>query len=167
MRTNSKSMALGGVFAALAVVIMNFGGMIPMATYVCPAICMVILSFVNRACGAKIAWTWYAAVAILGLLMSPDKEAAAVFSFLGYYPILKPRLETMKGKWLWKLLIFNGSMVILYSILIRILGVAAVTGESEELAGVMLTVLLILGNVTFLALDYLLALLEIKLRRGR
>ena len=81
---------MGGVFAALAVVIMNLGGLIPMATYVCPTLCMVILSFVHMACGRRIAWSWYAAVSILSLLMSPDKEAAAVFAFLGYYPILKP-----------------------------------------------------------------------------
>ena len=56
---------------------------------------------------------------------------------------------------------------ILYSILIRIMGVTEITGESEELAGIMLVILLILGNVTFLALDRLLTLLQIKLRRGR
>ena len=167
MRTNSRNMAMGGVFAALAVVIMNLGGLVPMATYVCPTLCMVILSFVHMACGRRIAWSWYAAVSILSLLMSPDKEAAAVFAFLGYYPILKPKLDSMKGKWLWKLAIFNGSMVLLYSILIRILGVAEVTGESEELAGIMLAVLLLLGNVTFVALDRLLTILELRLRRRK
>ena len=167
MRTNARQMAMGGVFAALAVVIMNLGGLIPMATYVCPTICMVILSFVHMACGRKIAWVWYAAVSLLSLLMSPDKEAAAVFAFLGYYPILKPRLEALKGKWLWKLAVFNGSMVLLYSILIRIMGVTEITGESEELAGIMLAVLLVMGNVTFLALDRLLTLLQRRLRRGR
>ena len=167
MRNNSKKIAMGGVFAALAVVIMNLGGLIPMATYVCPMLCMLLLSFVHRACGSQIAWTWYAAVSILSLLMSPDKEAAAVFAFLGYYPILKPKLETMKGKWLWKLAVFNVSMVILYSILIRIMGIAEVTGESGELAGAMLAVLLILGNVTFIALDRLLTILEIRLRRKK
>ena len=165
MRTNSRNMAMGGVFAALAVVIMNLGGLIPMATYVCPAICMVILSFVHMACGSRIAWTWYAAVSILSLLMSPDKEAAAVFAFLGYYPILKPMIEKMKGKWLWKLAVFNISMVVLYSILIRIMGITEITGESEELAGIMLIILLVLGNVTFLVLDRLLTILQIRLGR--
>ena len=167
MRNHSKNMALGGVFAALAVVIMNLGGLIPVATYTTPVLCMVLLKFVLLTCGKRIAWAWYAAVAILGLLMSPDKEAAAVFAFLGYYPILKPRLEAMKGKWLWKLGIFNGSMVLLYSILIRIMGITEITGESEELAGIMLIILLILGNVTFLALDRLLTILQIRLRRKR
>ena len=165
MRTNSKAMAMGGVFAALAVVIMNLGGLIPVATYVCPVMCMLLLSFVDRACGKRIAWAWYGAVSVLSLLLSPDKEAAAVF--LGYYPILKPKLDTMKLKWAWKLLIFNGSMVVLYSILIRLMGLEAVTGESEELAGIMLMVLLVLGNVTFIALDRLLTILSYRLRRKR
>ena len=165
MRNNSRNMAMGGIFAALAVVIMNLGGLIPMATYVCPAICTVILSLVHMACGSKIAWTWYSAVSILSLLMSPDKEAAAVFAFLGYYPILKPKLETMKGKLLWKLAVYNGSMVLLYSILIRIMGITEITGESEELAGIMLAILLVLGNVTFLVLDRLLTILQIRLGR--
>ena len=160
-------MAMGGVFAALAVVIMNLGGLIPVATYTTPVLCMLLLKFVLLTCGKKIAWTWYTAVSLLSLLMAPDKEAAAVFTFLGYYPILKPRLEQMKGKWLWKLTVFNGSMVLLYSILIRIMGIAEVTGESEELAGIMLIILLALGNVTFLSLDRLLTMLEIRLRRKR
>jgi len=167
MRNHSKNMALGGVFAALAVVIMNLGGLIPVATYTTPVLCMLLLKFVLLTCGMRIAWTWYAAVAILGLLMSPDKEAAAVFAFLGYYPIIKPKLEAGKGAWLLKLAVFNVSMVILYSILIRIMGIAEVTGESEELAGAMLVVLLVLGNVTFIALDRLLTILDLRLRRKK
>lgn len=167
MRNHSKNMAMGGVFAALAVVIMNLGGLIPVATYTTPALCMILLKFVLITCGSRIAWAWYGAVAVLSLLMSPDKEAAAVFAFLGYYPILKPRLEARKGKWLWKLAIFNGSMVLLYAILIRIMGLTEITGESEELAHVMLVVLLVLGNVTFLALDRLLTILDRRLRRKR
>ena len=167
MKTNSKQMAMGGVFAALAVILMNFGGLIPVATYTTPVLCMVLLKFVLLSCGRRVAWAWYAAVSVLSMLMSPDKEAAAVFAFLGYYPILKPKIETGKFRWGWKLLIFNVSMVVLYSILIRIMGVAEVTGESEELAGIMLTILLVMGNVTFFALDFLLSMLQVRLRRKR
>ncbi len=167
MRTNSKQMAVGGVFAALAVILMNFGGLIPVATYTTPVLCMLLLKFVLMTCGGRIAWAWYGAVAILSLLMSPDKEAAAVFAFLGYYPILKPKFERRKGKWLWKLGLFNGSMILLYSILIRIMGLEAVMGEEAELGKIFLLVLLLLGNVTFLALDRLLTILDLRLRRKR
>jgi hypothetical protein len=160
-------MAMGGVFAALAVVIMNLGGLIPVATYTTPALCMLLLKFVLLTCGRRIAWAWYGAVAVLSLLMSPDKEAAAVFCCLGYYPILKPRLEILKGKWVWKLLVFNIPMIALYSVLIRIMGVAELTGESEELGRIMLVILLLMGNVTFVALDRLLTILDLRLRRKR
>ena len=165
MRNQSKNMAMGGVFAALAVVIMNLGGLIPVATYTTPVLCMVLLKIVLLYCGRRIAWGWYCAVSLLSMLMSPDKEAAAVFLCLGYYPILKPWIERRRGKWIWKLLVFNVPMVALYSILIRVLGVAEVTGESGELGRLLLPVLLLMGNVTFLALDRLLTILESRIRR--
>ena len=115
-------MAMGGVFAALAVAIMNLGGLIPVATYVCPVLCMVLLNVVDLYCGKRTAWAWYGAVAILSLLMSPDKEAAAVFLVLGYYPIVKPWLDGKKLRFLWKGLLFNGSVIALYAVLIRLMG---------------------------------------------
>ena len=86
-------MALGGIFAALAVVIMSLGGLIPASTFICPILSMILLTVVKSRCGSKIAWVWYGTVAILSLLFDPDKEAAAVFLFLGCYPILKPEME--------------------------------------------------------------------------
>ena len=69
--------------AALAVVIMCMGGLIPVSTFVCPMLCMFLLSVVLKSCGQRLAWAWYGAVAILGTLLGPDKEATAVFVFLG------------------------------------------------------------------------------------
>ena len=45
-RTPATVMALGGILAALAVVIMSLGGMIPVATYVVPVLCMLLLQVV-------------------------------------------------------------------------------------------------------------------------
>ena len=109
-RSPAKQIALGGVLAALAVVIMSFGGLIPIATYVSPMLCMLMLRLVCLTCGRRIGWAWYGAVAILGLLLSADKGAAAVFAFLGYYPIVKPRLDKLRFSMFWKLLLFNSAM---------------------------------------------------------
>ena len=84
------NVALGGILAALAVVIMAMGPLLPVATYVCPMLCALLLQVVLKTCGSRIAWAWYGAVALLSLLLAPDKEAAVVFTFLGYYPIVKP-----------------------------------------------------------------------------
>ena len=51
-----RKMAVGGMLAALAVVLMSLGGLIPMATYVCPMLAMLILQLVLQLCGRRIGW---------------------------------------------------------------------------------------------------------------
>lgn len=151
-------MALGGMLAALAVVMMSLGTIIPVATYVCPMLCALLLQGVLKTCGSRVAWAWYGAVALLSVLLAPDKEAAGVFVFLGYYPIVKPALDRKKGKWLWKGLLFNGSVCLLYFLLLRLLGLKQLTQEWSDMSVGMLAVLLVLGNVTFFLLDRLLGM---------
>ena len=88
--TPASRMALGGVLAALAVVLMSLGGLIPIFTYVSPMMGAVILQIVLLNCGVQVAWAWYGAVALLGVLLSPDKEAAAVFVFWDITPLSSP-----------------------------------------------------------------------------
>ena len=155
-KSGAKEIALGGVLAALAVVIMSLGGMIPTATFVCPMVCCIILEMVRRICGVRVAWAWYGAVALLGLLMSPDKEAAAVFVFLGYYPILKPIFDRSRLRLLWKLLFFNAVILAMYWLLMNLFGMAELAEDWAELGFVMTVVMLVLGNVTFFLLDVVL-----------
>ena len=154
----SRPVALGGMMAALAVVIMALGGVIPIATFVSPMACMLLLRFVLTMCPRRIGWAWYGAVAILSLLISADKEAAAVFVFLGYYPILKPKMDKSRLKWLWKLILFNAAILLLYTLLLHVFGVAQVIEDFAELGTVMTVVTLVLGNITFLMLDRLLSI---------
>lgn len=151
-------MALGGVLAALAVVIMSMGTLIPVATYVCPMLCALLLKLVLTTCGGRIGWAWYGAVALLSLLLTPDKEAAAVFAFIGYYPIVKPVLDRRKLPWMWKGLLFNAAILLMYWLLMHLFGLDQITAEFEGLGIAMTAVLLILGNVTFFLLDRLLGM---------
>ena len=137
-RTPASSVALGGVLAALAVVVMSLGTIIPIATYVCPMLCALLLQAVLKTCGVRIAWAWSGAVA------------------MGYYPIVKPRLDKTRLRWLWKGLLFNVSVAVMYWLLLRVFGLTQVTEDFEEIGAVMLIILLILGNVTFFLLDKLL-----------
>lgn len=155
---NAASIALGGVLASLAVTITCLGGLIPAATFVCPMISMLILSVVLKRCGDRIAWAWYGAVAILSVLLSPDKEAAAVFTFLGYYPIIKPKLDKLPLRWLWKLLLFNAAVLLMYWLLMHIFGMAQIMQEFDEMGKAMTFVTLLMGNATFFLLDRLLSI---------
>ena len=154
--TPAARIALGGVLAAVAMVIMNLGTLIPVATYTCPVMCIALLELVRKLCGNRIAWAWYGAVALLSLLMAPDKEAAAVFAFLGYYPIIKPWIDRRKGKWLLKALVFNCATLAMYWLLMYLFGMEQLVQEFSGLGTVMTAVLLLLGNVTFFLLDMLL-----------
>ncbi len=155
-RKASADMALGGVMAALAVVFMCMGGLIPVATFILPMACMVMLTVILERCGNRIGWVWYATVALLSLLLGPDKEAAAVFAFLGYYPILKPKMDALPFKWLWKLVYFNAVILVMYWLLLNLFGMAELVEEFAEMGLILTLVTLAMGNVTFLLLDRLL-----------
>ena len=165
--TPAARIALGGMLAALAVVIMNLVGMIPVATFVCPMLCMMILTLVLRFCGKRIGWAWYGAVAILSALLSPDKEAAAIFVFIGYYPLLKPSLDKMRLGGFLKLLLFNAAILVMYWLLINLFGLAQIAQEYRELGLLMTIFMLVTGNLIFLMLDRILARLAIITKLGR
>lgn len=160
-------MALGGVMASLAVVIMCLGGLIPVATFVCPMLCMLLITVICRRCGNRIAWAWYGAVAILSLLMGPDKEAAAVFAALGYYPIVRPAFNKFPFQWIIKLFYFNVVILILYWLLLHLFGLAELVAEFAEMGFWMTLATLVLGNVTFIMLDRLLGMDLLRRRKRR
>lgn len=153
----TKAMALCGVTAALAVTIGSIAGMVPVATYVIPTLQCLVLQLILTACGSRYAWIWYASVSILSLLLCPDKEAAAFFLFLGYYPILKPRLDRLKPSLLFKLIFFLAATLSMYSLMIFVLGMDQIAGEFAELGTVFTVLCLVLGCITFLLLDGILS----------
>lgn len=155
--TAASNMALGGMMAALAVVVMCLGGLIPVATFVCPMVCMLLLTVILKRCGNRVAWAWFGAVAILSLLLGPDKEAAAVFAFLGYYPIIKPKADKLPLKWVWKLIYFNTVILAMYWLLMNLFGMAELVEEFAEMGVVMTAITLLMGNVTFILLDRILS----------
>lgn len=164
-RNHTSKVALGGVMAALAVVIMCLGTMMPAATFVCPMLCMGLLCVVLRLVGARLAWAWYGAVSVLSVLLAPDKEAAAVFVFLGYYPIIKPWIDRRRCAFLWKLALFNVSIFVMYGLLIYVLGLDQVAEDFRDLSKVMGIITLILGNLTLFMLDILLGRIALLRKR--
>ena len=157
----SKNVALGGLLAALSLVVMFLGGLIPLSTYVCPMLACLCCYVVLKSCGSKIALVWYFSVSVLVLLIGPDKEASLVFLLLGYYPILKPKLDKSPIRVLLKLLFFNCSILILCVLIAAIMGVKF-SGEILEASVWWTIILLVLGNIVFFLLDRLLSILEFK-----
>ena len=158
-RGAAARMALCGVLAALAVALMFLGGTVPFASIACPVLASLVLIPVYCECGWKWGLLWYAAVAALAALLAPEKEAAVLFVFFGYYPMLRKligRLRVRAAAWVVKLVYVNAAVFAAY--------VFHLTAVMEDFAGMgkaMLAVLLVLANVTFVIYDVLIARLEI------
>ena len=157
MRANdTNKIAIGGLLAALAIVIMCLGGLVPVFTYVCPVLCILIGNVVLKKCGRRLAWAWYFAVSILSLLLATDREAAVVYTLLGAYPYIKPFFDRFKLKLLLKLVYFNISILMAYSFLLLLFGLSKILHSYTQLGRVGILIILVLGNITFFMLDILL-----------
>lgn len=158
MRQKSRDMALCGVLCALAVAIMAMGTLIPAATYCCPLLASMTVLPVLILCGEKTSWVFFAASAMLSLLLAPDKEAAAIFLAVGYYPIVKPKLEKKPKSLCWagKFLLFNAGVLAAYAVLLFVLKPEALLEEFSAMSAALLVGLLLGGNVIFWLDDKLL-----------
>ena len=151
----SRKVALCGMMAALSVVILCLGGLVPLATFACPMLAMLCLIPTVCGYGQGTSILLYAAVAILGLLLCPDKEIAFLYVFLGWYPAVRVRLEAIPRpvRWLVRCGLFSVAMVVMYSLILHLLRLEAVVEEFTEYSTAMVLVLLALGNDTFLLFD--------------
>ena len=96
MKGTTRLLALCGVLTALGVVLLCLGGIVPFALYICPILASIALLPVRSR--PRYAWCCYGAIALLGLLLCPDKEVSLLFCFTGYYPLLKPRLDALRSR---------------------------------------------------------------------
>ena len=166
MREQSRKVALCGVLCGLAVVVLLLGGLFSLAVYCAPLLAMAVLLPVLEEYGPGTAGAAYGAVAILALLLVPDRETALVYVFFGWYPLLRPRIAALPSlpvRLVCRLGVCGLSMFLLYGVTIRLLGLTAVT---EELGGGWLTAALAaMGCAVFVLLDLALGRLTVLWRR--
>ncbi len=154
----SYKMALSGILSAVCVVLMFFVGFLPIFVYVFPMLCGYIMYAIYFECGTKMALSSYASVAILSLLLGPDKEAGLLYlTFFGYYPIAKVYIDKLNFKLLRliiKLAIFNAAVIGTYWILINILDVVSIEDFVGDGAKALIWAFLGLCNIVFLLYDF-------------
>lgn len=151
----SRKAALCGMMAALSVVILCLGGMIPLATAACPMLAMLCLIPAVCGYGTGTALLLYRAVSVLALLLGPDKEIALLYVFLGWYPGIRSRLEIIPRpvRWVVKCALFTLAVAAMYALVLYLFRLEAVVEEFSEYSAAMTAVLLVLGNITFLLFD--------------
>ena len=168
MRERSRRLALCGVLAALSVVFLSMGALLPMATFCCPILAMLCILPVLEEYGGKTALLFYAAVSLLAILLAPDKEVALLYVFLGWYPTLRPRIDrALPGRLLpalIKLILFAAAVSAMYTLAIFVLGMGYL---AEEFAGgqILLLITALLGCVVWLLFDKVLLRFTLLYRR--
>ena len=164
--------SVGGVVAALSIVLMFLTAVIPSMTYALPAAAGVLLSVIVIEIDKKTALGVYAVVSLLSILLVADKEAAVMYiMFFGYYPILKAVFESKLSlvlSWVFKFIVFNVSMVAAFLISVYVFKIPF--EEMEKYGPIAAIIFLGVGNVVFLIYDFaltnLIKLYLIKWRKG-
>ncbi len=150
--------ALGGITAALSLVLMMVAGVTTTLVYAIPMIVGAFLMVLVVEFGAGFAGLVYVAVSIISMLVLGNKEAAIMYvAFFGYYPIIKSFLEKYMKKvlcWIVKYVIFNISMVVAYFVVSKIFMISF--DDVEELGKYALQILLGAGNILFAMYDIML-----------
>lgn len=156
MRTATKRMAICAMMVALCVVLMVLGAVLELGMYACPLLAGLCFIPVGQKYGRKYHITLYVASSILCLLLVPNVEENLVFvGLFGWYPIVRPNLQRLPVmlSWLAKLVVFNVAIIAVEWLVMTVL-------VPETVGNVLLWVLQILGNITFLTYDFLIPRVE-------
>ena len=148
-------MALGGVMAALSLVLMLLSAVIPTMSYGLPALCGVLTTLVVIECGDRTAALMYAAVSILSLLLLPAKESALIYLLVfGWYPIAKRRIESLNRRvleWVLKLGLVAVPVAVGSAGAVALVGMEAFFGR--EIAGWMIPLIYLAAAAVFVLYD--------------
>lgn len=156
-KTESQKIALCGVLGALSIVILLLGNLLQIGTYCAPMLACFLLIPVQEEYGEKYALLLYATVSLLGIFVVPDKELALFYTMvLGYYPVLKRRLDALRSpvlRWAAKFLVFNLTVLALYALLLFVLTPAALLADFAAATAPLLLATLAMGNLCFWLCD--------------
>lgn len=152
----STQVAIGGLSAAICLLLMFMTGMIPLSSYILPAMAGIVLIGVGQESGPKTALLVYGVTSLLGLMIVPDRESILLFiMLLGYYPILRPRLQRLPRlpRLILKLLLLNVVVLLFYLIMKYIFAIP----DMVDFVKFGAVFFLLLVNFTFLMYDFLIS----------
>ncbi len=163
-KENSTRVAFCGVLIALSLVVMLLGGFIPVATYCTPLLVMIILLPILQEFGGKWALLSYVATALLSLMLCADKEAAFLYLFIGFYPLLKIRIDKLPAKALRifvKLAFFVGTVGAMYALLCFVFRLDQVLSSFKDDGTAFIVIFFAVLLVCLMIFDFLLARLTL------
>lgn len=158
MNKVSYRVALGGVVSSLCIFSMFLTGVMPFLYLTLPMIAGALMTIIVVEVNKSWAFLTYAAVSLLSIFVSPNKEAAIIFILLfGYYPIIKDSIEKLRFRLIRvmiKFILFNIIAVIDYQITLYILGVSDMADDFATFGKYGIYIFWIFCNFVFFIYDY-------------
>ena len=167
---NSAKIAVCGILTALSVTALVLSGFLGVMTYAAPMVIGGLLIVPVKEYGTKTAFTMFAAVSLLGVMLVTDKELAFFYMMMfGHYPIIQTyinrlRLRVVRG--IIKGAVFNGCSVLAIWLASVVTGIPIFDTDSP--VWIMVLFYFVVGNFAFVFYDHALVefytLYDIKIR---
>ena len=94
----TRVLSLCSIFSALGVIILYMGALVEVLDLSMAVLASLLVIIAVIEIGGIYPWLVYAVTSVLSLLLLPNKFGAVVyFAFAGFYPILKEKIERVKG----------------------------------------------------------------------
>lgn len=157
----TKKITLSSIMTALTLVCLFGSAYIPTGKIALLALTSMCMLVTVTECGVRYGWIQYVATSLLALLLIPAKGQVFLFvGIIGYYPILKLHIESIKNlklEWLVKIMYFSAMLIIEYFILKYFLLNYLSLGPIIDLvlAHTVITVLVL--EIAFVCYDYFLS----------
>lgn len=152
-RSITKKIAICGILAALAIIMLYLGGLSVLDLTVV-LICSFITMLVMVETGEKFTWIYFTVTSVLSLILLPSKLYAIEYILFGaLYPILKMHFEKLRALFAWILKISVMDMMLLGCV---VLGQFVFHLGEEYFSLSVLTV--VIGTVFFIFYDFTLTL---------
>ena len=149
----SKKIALCAMLCAVAIVIMMLASLIGIGIYAGPLLASIAFVPITKEYGSKSALLAYLAVALISILIMPDRELAFFFVCFGWYQPVLPILNKIKSKLIRiiaKLCIYFSMIYLMYGVFAKLIGIEGEYLGDARWIGI---VLVVVGAFVFLLLD--------------
>ena len=155
--TTAFRVALGGICAAVCLLMMFSSSLLPGLSYAIPMFAGLLMVVMIVETDSRWALATYCAVSLLCMFITPNVEASLLFIlFMGYYPILQYRLYRMKSKplaWAIKLGVYNAAIVIYYNLFKFVFTSVDMLEDSEFFGKYALPALWVEAEILFFVYD--------------
>ena len=151
--------SLGGVISSLCIFFMFCSNLFPMLNYTIPTFAGFLMVIMIVETNALWAFITYVSVSLLSFLVTPNIEAALLFTiFMGYYPILRfylQKLNNLPLRIVIKLAVFNAAVISFYLLFQFVFMTEDMLEGLERFGKYAPIVLLAVANVIFVIYDRL------------